>query len=403
MDIYEQEIASRIAAGQTYRQISRALQQRINSSLGFSPRNIRRFCAERGIHYRCGFTDQQLDRLVASLIQSVGHSYGRRTMHGLLRALGIHVSQRRVGASMGRVAPRAQRGRRQQVHRHLNPPPYTALFYGDKVHFDQNEKMAMYGVTHVVAIDGFSRKIVGMITIPIKNPITIYNTLMKPLMEVEGLWQQVRIDHGTEFCLISTVQQHLAGLRCWQTRHPVLQSTSRQNHRVERIWPEVNQRINYPVKRVLVEMEGNEEINMMNEVDKFCVSWITINVVRPAIMNFILAWNSHRIPGTRGGIPNVLASSASQTTRLSSANIPSTAQVIQLHRNQGGHLGDEHTYGRDPLEGYEQLQQLRERDFWQMYPNMEEVFQNVVTGNASLFKQAIKSFIRSTKLFAELI
>lgn len=66
-------------------------------------------------------------------------------------------------------------------------------------------------------------------------------------------------------------------------------------------------------------------------------------------------------------------------------NMQSTAQVIQLQRNQGGHLGDEHTYGRDPLKGYE-LQQLRERDFWQMYPNMEEVFQNVVTGNASLFK-----------------
>jgi len=51
----------------------------------------------------------------------------------------------------------------------------------------------------VVAIDGFSRKIVGMIIL-IKNPITIYNTLMKPLMEVEGLWQQVRIDLGAEFC-----------------------------------------------------------------------------------------------------------------------------------------------------------------------------------------------------------
>lgn len=65
-----------------------------------------------------------------------------------------------------------------------------------------------------------------MITIPIKNPITIYNTLMKPLVEVEGLWQQVRIDHGAEFCLISAVQQHLACLRLWQSRHPVLQSTS---------------------------------------------------------------------------------------------------------------------------------------------------------------------------------
>ena len=69
----------------------------------------------------------------------------------------------------------------------------------------------MYGVTHVVAIDGFSRKIVGMITIPVKTSVTIYHTLMKPLLETEGLWQQVWVDHGTEFCLINTVQQHLPG------------------------------------------------------------------------------------------------------------------------------------------------------------------------------------------------
>ena len=49
------------------------------------------------------------------------------------------------------------------------------------MHLDQNEKLAMYGVTHVIAVDGFSRKIVGMITIPVKNPIAIYNALMKPL------------------------------------------------------------------------------------------------------------------------------------------------------------------------------------------------------------------------------
>ena len=84
----------------------------------------------------------------------------------------------------------------------------------------------MYGVTHVVAIDGFSRKIVAMITIPIETPVTIYHTLMKPSLETEGLWQQVRVDHGTEFCLITTVQQHLAGHWIRQTRHPVLQSTS---------------------------------------------------------------------------------------------------------------------------------------------------------------------------------
>ena len=117
------------------------------------------------------------------------------------------------------------------AHRHLNPPPYTARFSGDKLHLDQNEKLAMYGVTHFVAVDGFSRKIVGMITIPVKNPIAIYSALMKPLLESCGLWQQVRVDHGTEFTLVLTVQ-HLAGLRLWQDRLPALQSTSRQNHRV---------------------------------------------------------------------------------------------------------------------------------------------------------------------------
>ena len=59
------------------------------------------------------------------------------------------------------------------MNRSLNPPPYTARFFGDKLHLDQNEKLAMYGVTHVIAVDGFSRKIVVMITIPVKNSIAL--------------------------------------------------------------------------------------------------------------------------------------------------------------------------------------------------------------------------------------
>ena len=107
---------------------------------------------------------------------------------------------------MGRVAPGPQCGRRE--------PHTPARFSVDKLHLDQNEKLAMYGVTHVIAVDGFSRKIVQMITIPVKNPIAIYNALMKPLLESYGLWQQVRIDHGTEYTLVLTVQ-HLAGVQLW--------------------------------------------------------------------------------------------------------------------------------------------------------------------------------------------
>ena len=159
----------------------------------------------------------------------------------------------------------------------------------------------MYGVTHVMAVDGFSRKIVGMITIPVKNPISIYGALMIPILLQFGLWQQVRVDHGTEFTLVLAAQQHLAWHRLWQDRHPTLRTTSSQNHRVERIWPEINQRLNYPVKRVLTRMERNDELDMTNTTTKFCISWLTIQVIESAARNFIAAWNSHRIPGRGGG------------------------------------------------------------------------------------------------------
>ena len=55
----------------------------------------------------------------------------------------------------------------------------------------------MYGATHVIAVDGFSRKVVRCITIPIKNPIAIYDLLFRPVLVEEGIWDQVRVDHGT--------------------------------------------------------------------------------------------------------------------------------------------------------------------------------------------------------------
>ena len=202
-----QEISIAVAAGATHEVISLSLRQRYPSRSGYSTRSVRRFCAQKGIHYRSGLSDEELDRVVASRILSVSHSYGRRTMHGLLSADGVHVGVDRVGRSLQRVAPGPHVARTRRARRHLNPPPYSARFFGDKVHFDQNEKLAMYGVTHVMAVNGFSRKNVGMISIPLKNTIAIYHALIRPLLICEGLWQQVRLDHGTEFALVIKVQQ----------------------------------------------------------------------------------------------------------------------------------------------------------------------------------------------------
>ncbi len=291
-------------------------------------------------------------------------------MHGLLQSHVIQVSQTRLAASLRRVAPVQYRARNYDTYRMLNPIPYRARHYGEKIHLDQNEKLVMYGITHVLAVDGYSRKIVGFITLPVKNAIAIYDLLLRPLLMREGLWEQVRVDHGTEFALVVWAQQHL---RQSQRHHPVLQSMSRQNHRAESLWPEVNQRINYPIKRVLIEMESNGEINMEDEITKFCVSYVTIMVISNALADFVSAWNSHRIPGRNGGIPSMLARTTNQVTQLNPTHIPSTDTVIQLfERGSSNRLTRESTFGRDPLHGHPQLRSLRQRDFFNQFPNVRE-------------------------------
>ena len=99
-------------------------------------------------------------------------------MTGLLSSEGIHVSEQRVGESLQRVNPTYNHARWTNTAQHVNPVPYRA---GHKLHVDQNEKLVMFGVTHICGIDGYSRKIVRLVTMPIKKIVlfVIRNNLIK--------------------------------------------------------------------------------------------------------------------------------------------------------------------------------------------------------------------------------
>ncbi len=75
-------------------------------------------------------------------------------MAGLLVSQGLRVSQARVGESLRRTNPQNHQKRSTSTARLLNPFPYAADYFGHKVHVDKNEKLVMYGVTHVCARDG---------------------------------------------------------------------------------------------------------------------------------------------------------------------------------------------------------------------------------------------------------
>ena len=211
---------------QTHEEIAAILQQRHPGVRGLSARSVKRYCQTHKISRRSRLTEAQLDVVVHHAVQRVGHSYGRRTMQGLLSSHGIFAGERRVGRALQRVDPEAQVLRTVVTQRRFNPIPYHASHFGDKLHFDQNEKLNMFGVTHVLAIDGYSRKVVGFITIPVKNPVAIYAYLFRPLLLKVGIFDQVRTDKGREFDLMLAVQDSLSAMRRSTTKPSYKQTTS---------------------------------------------------------------------------------------------------------------------------------------------------------------------------------
>ena len=92
-----------------------------------------------------------------------------------------------------------------------NPVPYFAPYFGFKAHLDQNERIGQaYGCTHVLMIDGCSRLIVGFTSIPMKNPVLIYEYVFRLAVLKYGVWEEVRMDHGREFALVIFIQEMLS-------------------------------------------------------------------------------------------------------------------------------------------------------------------------------------------------
>ena len=98
---------------------------------------------------------------------------------GLLRSRGYSIGERATAAALRVINPYYHQQRQRGTERLRNPTPYYAEYSGHKLHMDQNEKLAEYGVTHVFASDGYSGKIVGASTMPVKNNITIYDEVYR--------------------------------------------------------------------------------------------------------------------------------------------------------------------------------------------------------------------------------
>ena len=89
-------------------------------------------------------------------------------MTGFVRSKGLPLSGKQVAKSLRRVNPADHARRREDTVRRRNPVPYNALYYGNKLHCDQNENLEMYGCTFYALSDGCSSRIIKLFSMPKK-------------------------------------------------------------------------------------------------------------------------------------------------------------------------------------------------------------------------------------------
>ena len=82
-------------------------------------------------------------------------------MTSRLRSMGVSIAERKVRNALQKICPSTQADRFMQAGRSFNPKVYKADYFEHKLHLDQSEKLVMYGVTHVVASDGYFGMITG--------------------------------------------------------------------------------------------------------------------------------------------------------------------------------------------------------------------------------------------------
>lgn len=96
-----------------------------------------------------------------------------------MKSCGITAGEKRIANALSNISPAYQAKRNNNTAKQLNPVPYSADYFGHKLHLDQNEKLGMYGLTEVCACDGFSGKIVSFATMPVKNNVLIYEHIYR--------------------------------------------------------------------------------------------------------------------------------------------------------------------------------------------------------------------------------
>ena len=240
-----------------------------------------------------------------------------------------------------------------------------------------------------MARDDYSGMIVAFSAMPVKNNLIIYDEIYSHFTMTYGLWDQVRVDGGQEFNLVCHIQEHLRD----QRKNPAIdpfQSTKSTDNIIERIWVEVNSRVNYPIKNALGQFATDGLIDMTQDHVKFGVSPVSCRVAKVGLQLFAEICNHYSI--LLKGLPIDLM--AQNNKAMPVDQLMSTERAAEHYgRVTTRQLTSMSIFGVDPLAEYTNLQIRRETKFSRKF-SFKSIFSKIQQEDILEFRFSIQFFLR---------
>ena len=221
------------------------------------------------------------------------------------RVLGFNVAEHRVRARYNWCFPMANLRRYMWVALRLIRRVYRAPYFCYSWHTDLNCKLVDLSIFWTANVDGATRAVLWLAPIADRRARTVFPHF-HGAATCFGMPDQLVTDHGKENVLMSFACNLVHNLidpadRPFRPPHVVVMSIL--NVRIERLWGDVNVRLNRFIRMWAFYLEGQLNFNPSDPVHLGAFHRVTMPALEVAAAMYMQTRNNRRIKGPTAGIP----------------------------------------------------------------------------------------------------
>ncbi|KAJ3018436.1 hypothetical protein NUW54_g338 [Trametes sanguinea] len=237
-------------------------------------------------------TDAELDAAIAAILMSFP-AFGRRMLHGHLKANGHNVPRRRVDEAYIRVrgVPSSFGVRHRIVRRTYCVPGPLSLVHHDGQHGLIHWKLVIH-----CFVDGYSRHVLG-IRVHNNNRASTVLDLFLDCVSTHGVPSRVRGDHGTENLGVAQWMEEHRGT----DRGSYIWGRSVHNTRIERLWYDVTNGFGKKWKVFFLELEREHGVDTTLSAHIWLLHHLFLDAINQDASGWADAWNAHPLSLPGGG------------------------------------------------------------------------------------------------------